>query len=259
VHSVRRVLAACFVLVPSSAWAADRIEWGSTVEAAVRASAAQHKPLLVYFHAAWCAPCRIMEQATFPDPEVLAAAPSFVAVKVDADANVAFSKRYGVEHLPTVLMVDGSGAELVRMEGLVPGAVLAETMVDVASGYARYLAARSAHDGAALQSAGAYLLGLGNGDGAAGLLGQALALTDEKQVVLRERIRLDLAIIELSRNNVEAAAREFDQLSESTEPTIQQRALIGLLVSSHALEDPQREHRAMSLLARSALGIETPD
>jgi thiol:disulfide interchange protein DsbD len=79
----------------------------------LKASAAQHKPMLIDFGAEWCAACKELEKVTYPAPEVKAEMKRFVAVKVDGtnddDATEALYLKYGVSGLPTVVFFDSAG------------------------------------------------------------------------------------------------------------------------------------------------------
>jgi len=101
--------------------------WSTNFEAALAASKQQDKPLLVHFYAPWCGPCRQM------DAEVLKSAQlakqvrgRVIAVKVDTDRRSDLVRRYGIESLPTDLMIDSNGKVMYRTAGYQsPGEYLA--------------------------------------------------------------------------------------------------------------------------------------
>lgn len=103
--------------------------------AAVEASFAKGRPVLLDFSADWCVPCHELEQQTFPDKRVAALAGSFDAYKVDltkyqSAESEASRRKYGVTGVPTVLFLTPDGAEVraARVEGFVPADVFAERM-----------------------------------------------------------------------------------------------------------------------------------
>src|ERR687897_665748 len=70
-------------------------------------------PVVVDFHAAWCAPCRVMSPIL---DELAAARPDVRFVKLDVDANQETAVRYGVLSMPT-LMVFRGGEPVLRLVG----------------------------------------------------------------------------------------------------------------------------------------------
>jgi thioredoxin 2 len=78
-------------------------------------------PVLVDLWATWCGPCRMVSPAL----EQLATerAGQLKLVKVDVDKAPAISRRFSVQAVPTLLVVDG-GAVVSRQSGAVPVAAL---------------------------------------------------------------------------------------------------------------------------------------
>lgn len=103
---------------------APEITW-LTDEATARSKAsAEGKPMLIDFGASWCTACKELEHQTFPDPSVRSEAQRFVALRVDAtdDEDQAVNKlkdKYKVVGLPTVIMLDKNGKEVVRFNEFV--------------------------------------------------------------------------------------------------------------------------------------------
>lgn len=103
---------------------APEITWLTNEEAALAKASAEGKPVLIDFGAEWCAACKKLEHQTFPDANVRSEAARFVALRVDAtdDEDVAVTKlkdKYKVVGLPTVIMLDKSGKEVVRFNDFV--------------------------------------------------------------------------------------------------------------------------------------------
>ncbi len=103
---------------------APAISWLSSEDEARAKAGAERKPMLIDFGAEWCKACKELEHHTFPDPKVRSEAQRFIALRVDAtddeDKNViALKDKYKVVGLPTVIMLDANGKEMVRFNEFV--------------------------------------------------------------------------------------------------------------------------------------------
>lgn len=86
-------------------------------EAAVAASLAEGRPVMLEFSADWCVPCHEMELQTFVAPEVVSLARAFDTYQVDLThfddaASRQARERYQVTGVPTVLFLAPDGAEV---------------------------------------------------------------------------------------------------------------------------------------------------
>ncbi len=95
------------------------IAWVTSEEAGRAKAQAEGKPVIIDFGASWCTACKELEHETFPHGDVKREAQRFVAIRVDAtdDENqetVRLTKKYDVKGLPTVIMLDKDGKEVVR-------------------------------------------------------------------------------------------------------------------------------------------------
>ncbi|WP_165219445.1 thioredoxin domain-containing protein [Aquisphaera insulae] len=92
------------------------------VLAAATASASPAKePVLLDFHAEWCPPCRQMRPAV-----AQLKSEGYPVKSVDIDQAPDLAKKYGVEAVPTFIVVDPAGRELDRSSGSQPAAQLAK-------------------------------------------------------------------------------------------------------------------------------------
>lgn len=98
---------------------APEIAWLDSEEAGRAKAQAEGKPVLIDFGASWCTACKELEHNTFPHPGVRSEATRFVAIHVDATDDEApdtkrLQEKYKVVGLPTVIMLDKDGNEVVR-------------------------------------------------------------------------------------------------------------------------------------------------
>jgi thiol:disulfide interchange protein DsbD len=95
--------------------------------AAVQASVAAGRPVMMDFSADWCLPCHEMELNTFTDARVVASAKRFDRYKVDltkydSPEAAALRKKYSVTGVPIVVFLGRGGTEVAeaRVDGFLP-------------------------------------------------------------------------------------------------------------------------------------------
>ena len=101
------------------------IPWLSDHDSALAQAKAANKPLLIDFTAEWCKACKELEHFTYTDAQVIAAAKDFVPVMIDCteagDPEVTkIQAKYGVNGLPTVLVVMPDGSISEKLIGFEP-------------------------------------------------------------------------------------------------------------------------------------------
>ena len=108
---------------PTAVATADHLEWQPFESAAVAAALAGDQPVIIDFYADWCAPCRELDEKTFPAPEVRARLENYRRFKVDltrsTEANQALTSEYSIMGVPTVIVLTG-GEESFRITGFEP-------------------------------------------------------------------------------------------------------------------------------------------
>ena len=109
--------------------AAADVAWLSDYDEAIAESRTLKRPVLIDFAASWCVPCRMMDKHVWPDSAVQQALQNdVVPLRLDMDAanTKALVKKFNVEFVPTILLVDADGKELQRS-----GFVDAEGLLDL--------------------------------------------------------------------------------------------------------------------------------
>ncbi len=92
------------------------VTWADYSDEALKGAIRLKRPVLMDFYAAWCAPCRELDESTFHDPAVVDKAGSFVMIKVDVTQggnpiHERLLQDYGIKGVPTVVFLNADGKE----------------------------------------------------------------------------------------------------------------------------------------------------
>lgn len=103
---------------------------GSLTDAQTQA-AKQGKLYFVDFTASWCAPCRMMDEVTFTNPDLINyIEDNYVPVKVDIESfdGFEYKQQYNIRVLPSILVFDSKGKLLARYEQSMTASKLLATL-----------------------------------------------------------------------------------------------------------------------------------
>ena len=89
------------------------------VEAAFKSATDSHKPVLLYWGAQWCPPCKQLKSAVFNRPDFIEKSKLFVAVYLDGDLPDAqkWGDVFRVTGYPTVVVLKPDRTEITRVAG----------------------------------------------------------------------------------------------------------------------------------------------
>jgi len=107
------------------------MDWETGWEKALDRAKKEKKVVLVDFYADWCVWCRRLDATTYKDPDVVRfIGTNLIPVKLDVEAREGrrLAERYGVDGLPTILIVGANGSELGRIPGYMPASRFLETV-----------------------------------------------------------------------------------------------------------------------------------
>ena len=96
--------------VEASSEAAKELFSIAEFEAAKKAAESSGKLLVVDFKADWCGPCKMMDKTTWKDPSLIELIEEkAVPIQVDVDKRPDLASKYGIEMLPTIMLIDAEG------------------------------------------------------------------------------------------------------------------------------------------------------
>jgi thiol:disulfide interchange protein len=115
---------------PPSAHAGTKLQWAKSWDSALKRAREENRVVLVDFYADWCIWCKKLDGTTLSDGPVAAfLSEKTVPLRLDVDhEGRELSKRYRVNGLPTVLILNADGSERGRIGGYLPPPQFLERM-----------------------------------------------------------------------------------------------------------------------------------
>ena len=104
----------------------------------VRAEARRSgRRVLAYFTGDYCGWCRVMEQRTFTDADVVTLSQRFVCVEVNVEKeeNLRLADEFGIDSIPRSLILTAEGQVIDRRTGYIPAAEYADWLKEAGIKY----------------------------------------------------------------------------------------------------------------------------
>ena len=122
---LRIVFLICLLaLLPSwtatRAYGAEGIDWAPSFELALEQARTEKKIVMVDFFTHWCHWCKVLDEKTYSDPDVIEASKKMVNVKVNAGTYVEIARKYSVTAYPTILFLNPDGSVRMTVRGFQP-------------------------------------------------------------------------------------------------------------------------------------------
>ena len=111
------VTAFVLVLCGCSSERNGAIEWQFYVPVVLDQARTEGQPVILNFHADWCAPCHELDRFTFSDVRVIESTKGFVMAKVDlteyeSPQSQQLREQFDITGVPEVLFLDRAGNEI---------------------------------------------------------------------------------------------------------------------------------------------------
>ena len=109
--NIRILVAIVCVLSLRAVAAGLSASWNTNLTAAWNEATNRQQPVLMYFTARWCGPCKLMARTTFTNQTVTQAWEPIIRVAVDIDDEQGVAEQHGVRAVPAFhLFLPGGGA-----------------------------------------------------------------------------------------------------------------------------------------------------
>ena len=98
---------------------AEELGWTTDIDQALALAAAEYRPVVVFFHADWCAWCRRTRLEVFTDTAIIKELQHFVRVEIDIEKKPEVAQKYIVRGVPAYRILSADGAIRNGADGFV--------------------------------------------------------------------------------------------------------------------------------------------
>ncbi len=91
--------------------------WSTNYNSALEEARGRQQPLLVYFTASWCGPCKLMARTTLTNEAVLQTLSRVAHAVLDVDEQPKLAEQFGVRAVPTFQMLSPFGEPVATTTG----------------------------------------------------------------------------------------------------------------------------------------------
>src|SRR5437667_4491485 len=118
-NEMKHLLSTLFLLFTFASCALAELPagWATNFTAALAQAKAQQQPVLAYFTASWCGPCKLMARTTLTNEAVTQTLNGFSHVVVDIDEHHDLAEKHGARAVPTFQILTAAGDEVSTTTG----------------------------------------------------------------------------------------------------------------------------------------------
>lgn len=95
-----------------------KINWITEFSEGMKLAEEKEKPVLLFFHAPWSQPSRLMLNEVWAQPGIITFSDKYICISINVDTNHSETK-FTVKTYPTVIFTDTSGNEMFRHSGFI--------------------------------------------------------------------------------------------------------------------------------------------